>query len=100
MVTIARTTDPEGRVSLPEAFANMTVIIEQISDTELRIRKAQIISENETRVDEGFTNSLSDRDRDLFLSLLDRPPAANEALRRAVAASKKSRRQSKKPRHG
>ena len=75
MVTIARTTDPEGRVSLPEAFANMTVIIEQISDTELRIRKAQIISEN-------------------------RPPAANEALRRAAAASKKAAARAKSNRHG
>jgi Protein of unknown function (DUF1778) len=100
MVSMARTTDPKGRVSLPKAFANATVIIEQISDTELRIRKAQIIPENEMRFYEGSTSPLSDRDRDLFLSLLDEPPAANEALRRAAAASKKSRRQSKKRRHG
>ena len=100
MNVLTRNTDPKGRVSLPKAFANSTVIIEQVSGTELRIRKAQIISENETRVDEGFTNSLSDRDRDLFLSLLDRPPAANEALRRAAAASKKAAARAKSNRHG
>ena len=34
-----RSTDAKGRVSLPKAFANATVIIEQLSDNELRISK-------------------------------------------------------------
>ncbi len=35
-----RTTDAKGRVCLPKSFANATVIIEQVSDTELRVRKS------------------------------------------------------------
>jgi hypothetical protein len=93
MSSITRTTDPKGRVSLPRAFANTTVIIEQISDTELRIRKAQVIPEDALRFAEESRAPLSDRDRDLFLRLLDNPPPANEDLRRAA-------RQHKKRRHG
>ena len=37
-----RSTDAKGRISLPKAFANATVIFDQLSDTELRIRKAMI----------------------------------------------------------
>jgi hypothetical protein len=33
-----RSTDAKGRISLPKVFANSTVIIEQLSETELRIR--------------------------------------------------------------
>src|SRR5438105_14214703 len=81
MISVTRTTDPKARVSLPKTFANTTVVIEQISDTELRIRKAQIVPEDELRFYEESTAPLSDRDRDLFLALLDNPPLANEALR-------------------
>lgn len=87
MTAVTRSTDPKGRVSLPKDFANATVIIEQISDTELRIRKAQIIPEDELQFpEEAETTSLSDRDRDIFISLLDNPPPANEALRKAAKA--------------
>jgi hypothetical protein len=85
MTRFPRTTDAEARVSLPKAFANTTVIIEQISDTELRIRKAQVSPEEEIRFSEESAAPLSDRDRDLFLTLLDNPPPANENLRRAAA---------------
>ena len=34
-----RSTDAKGRVSLPKAFANATVIIEQVSENELRSAK-------------------------------------------------------------
>ena len=44
-----RSTDAKGRVCLPKAFANATVIIEQVSDHELRIRKARVIPEDEVR---------------------------------------------------
>jgi hypothetical protein len=100
MSTLTRTTDQKGRVSLPKAFANSTVIIEQISDTELRIRKAQIIPEAEIRFYEETVSPLSDRDRDLFLELLDNPPAPNEALRRAAEETKKAARGSGKRRRG
>ena len=35
-----RSTDAKGRISLPKAFANATVIIEQVNENELRIRRA------------------------------------------------------------
>jgi uncharacterized protein (DUF1778 family) len=41
----------------------------------------QVIAQHETRV-------LSDRDRDLFLQLLDNPPAPNAALQAAAEAFK------------
>ncbi len=91
MTTLTRTTDPKARVSLPKAFASTTVIIEQISATELRIRKSQAVPESQTRFVEESATALSDRDRDLFLALLDNPPAPNKALRRAAAAYKKRR---------
>jgi hypothetical protein len=79
-----RSTDSKGRISLPKAFANATVIIDQISDTEVRIRKAVVIPEDEVRFYEETASPLSDRDRDRFLDLLDNPPAANAALKRAA----------------
>lgn len=89
MTTLTRTTDRKARVSLPKAFAESTVIIEQISDTELRIRKAQVIPEDEVVFREETVLKLSDRDRDRFLELLDRPPRPNAALRRAAAKYRK-----------
>ena len=80
-----KTTDAKGRVTLPRGFANSTVIVEQVSDTELRIRKARVIPEDELRFAEETRTPLSDRDRDLFLDLLDNPPEPTEALRRAFA---------------
>ena len=79
-----RSTDAKGRVSLPKAFANSTVIIDQVSETEVRIRKAVVIPEDEVRFYEETSVPLSDRDRDRFLDLLDNPPAANQALKRAA----------------
>ncbi|SIO62777.1 Protein of unknown function [Singulisphaera sp. GP187] len=79
-----RSTDAKGRLSLPKAFANATVIIEQVSDTELRIRKAVVIPEDEVRFYEETASPLGDRDRDRFLNLLDNPPAANDALKKAA----------------
>ncbi len=79
-----RSTDAKGRISLPKAFANATVIIEQVSDTEVRIRKAVVIPEDEVRFYEETATPLSDRDRDRFLDLLDNPPEANAALKRAA----------------
>jgi hypothetical protein len=85
-----RTTDAKGRVCLPKAFANATVIIEQVSDTELRVRKARVIPEDEIRFREETPIVLSDRDRDRFLKALDHPPKPNAALRRAAARQLKT----------
>lgn len=91
MTLLTRTTDPKARLTLPKAFANTTVLIEQISDTELRIRKAQVIPEDELPFREEVSLPLTDRDRDLFLALLDQPPAPNKALKKAVDTYKKHR---------
>jgi uncharacterized protein (DUF1778 family) len=84
MATEIRTTDSKGRVCLPRAFANATVIIEQVSDTELHLRKARVVPEDEVRFREESALVLSDRDRDRFLQALDNPPKPNAALRRAA----------------
>lgn len=84
MTALTRTTDKKARVTLPPSFANATVLIEQVSDTELRIRKAQVIPEDEIVFSEEVVTPLSDRDRDLFLSLLENPPPPNEALKEAA----------------
>ena len=79
-----RTTDSKGRVSLPKAFANSTVIIEQVSETELRVRKARVVPEDDLRFSEESPLVLSDRDRDRFLEALEHPPEPNAALLRAA----------------
>src|SRR5439155_1008885 len=90
-----RTTDAKARVSLPKSFANATVIVEEISDTEVRIRKAKVIPEDEVVFTEESRKPLSDRDRDLFLHMLENPPEPNEALKKAIAKHK-----ARKARHG
>jgi hypothetical protein len=89
MATEIRTTDQKARVSLPKTFANSTVIIEQVSETEVRIRKAKVLPEDELHFYEDSVRPLSDRDRDIFLSTLDNPPRANKAFRRAAARYKR-----------
>ena len=79
-----RSTDSKGRICLPKAFANATVIIDQVSDTEVRIRKAVVIPEDEIRFYEETVTPLSNLDRDRCLDLLDNPPKANAALKRAM----------------
>ena len=92
MITETRTTDAKGRLSLPKEFANATVIIERVSETELRIRKARVIPEDEVKFAEEMRRPLSDRDRDLFLEVLAHPPKPTPALRRALARAKAQRR--------
>jgi hypothetical protein len=89
MATETRTTDKKGRISLPKAFADCTVIVEQLSETEIRIRKAKVIPEDEVRFYEESVSPLSDRDRDIFLAVLDNPPPPNAAFKRAAAKYKK-----------
>lgn len=84
MPPITRTTDRKARVCLPPSFADATVIIEVVSDTEVRIRKAQVIPEDEVRFAEEASAPLSDRDRDRFLALLDDPPPATKSLKKAA----------------
>ena len=85
MTTETRTTDGKARITLPRTFANCTVLVEHVSDTEIRIRKAVVIPEDEVRFYEEVTVPLSDADRDRFLHLLDQPPEPSPALVRAAA---------------
>jgi hypothetical protein len=91
MATVTRATDAKGRVSLPKSFANATVIIERVSDPELRIRKARVIPEDEVRFAEESDRPLSDRDRDTFLAMLEEPPRPKAALVKALATRRKRR---------
>jgi hypothetical protein len=86
-----RSTDAKGRISLPKAFANATVVIEQVSENELRIRKARVIPEDEIRFAEETPIRLSDQDRQRFLQALDQPPKPNAALGRLMAGNAKKR---------
>jgi hypothetical protein len=92
---LTRTTDSKGRVSLPASFANATVVIERVSETELRIRKAYVIPEDELRFAEDSITTLSDRDRDTFLALLNDPPPPNDALKSAASKTAAAQRVSK-----
>jgi len=42
-----KTTDSKGRVTLGERFANRTVIVEEIDETEVRISLARVVPERE-----------------------------------------------------
>jgi hypothetical protein len=86
-----RTTDAKARLVLPKSFANATVIVEQISETELRVRRAKVIAEDELPFAEERVSALSDRDRDLFLELLSNPPAPTPALQKAAKSQKEQR---------
>ena len=86
-----RSTDAKGRVSLPKAFANSTVIIEQLNENELRIRRARVIPEDEIPFSEAAPIVLSDRERERFLDALDHPPKPNAALRRLMAGKARKR---------
>lgn len=86
-----RTTDAKGRLVLPKAFANATVIIEQVSETELRVRRARVIAEDDLAFAEESAAPLSDKDRDRFLSLIMNPPAPTPALKKAASRHKARR---------
>lgn len=80
--------DAEGRIILPEGFANTTLIVERLGDSEVRIRKPDAETGEDVRFREEQPLTLSDRDRDALLALIDEPPAPNEALIRAFRMMK------------
>lgn len=89
MLTETRTTDAKGRVALPKGFAGATVVIERISDTELRVRKAQVIPEDELTFSEEVRKPLSARDRETVVQLLDHPPKPSTTLKQAMKRYRK-----------
>ena len=92
MHTETRTTDAKARLVLPKSFANATVIVEQVSETEVRVRRAKVVAEDELPFAEEGASPLSDRDRDRFLDLLANPPAPTPAFKAAAARHKARRR--------
>jgi hypothetical protein len=91
MLTETRTIDGKGRLVLPRSFANATVIVEQISETEIRVRRAKIVPEDELAFAEESATLLTNLDRDQFLALLANPPAPTPALKKAAARHKARR---------
>ena len=91
MANETRTTDAKARLVLPKSFANATVVLEQVSETELRIRRAKVIPEDELPFREELTSPLSTRDRDVFFALLENPPAPTPALEEAASRHKARR---------
>jgi len=91
MSQMIRIADSKGRLSLP-GFANATVLIESLSENEYRLRKAKVIPEDELRFsEEDMPVSLSKRDAQRFLRVLESPsPKPNAAARRAAKRFKKN----------
>ncbi len=58
------------------------MLIEEISDTELRVRKAAM--EDELQFTEENRPPLTDQDRDFVLALLAKPLPPNSNLKKAV----------------
>ncbi len=88
---MASTTDAKGRLVLPKGFANATVIVELVSETEIRVRRAKFVAEDELPFAEESATPLTDRERDHFLALLAEPPAPTPALKKAAARHKARR---------
>ncbi len=86
-----RFTDKEARLVLPARFANSAVLVEEVSETELRIRKAGTFPEEEVPFTEEQRSALSDEDRDFLLSLLAAPPKANSDLEKAAEERRRRR---------
>ena len=84
MLSETRTADAKGRVLLSNKLANATLLVEEVSDTEYRVRLAKTIPLDEIPFLEESLTPLSDKDRDIFLALLENPPEPNEALRKAM----------------
>ena len=94
MTAITRLTDLRARVSLPKQFASTTVIIEQVSNSELRIRMAKVDDEPVKFIEEE-PRQLSYRDQIRFLELLDNPPPPNAALKKAAKEYQRDRSRSR-----
>ena len=90
MFTETQTIDAKARLVLPKSFANATVIVEQVSETEIRVRRA-MAGGDDLPFAEEWSTPLSDRDRDRFLELLANPPAPTAALKKAAARHKARR---------
>jgi hypothetical protein len=81
---IVRTADRKGRVALP-GFADATVIIEKVDETEYRVRKAAVVPVKDLQFhEEEGPVKLSAKDAATVLSALEDPPVPNAAARKAA----------------
>ncbi len=89
MTTVTCNADAEGRICLPKCFANATVVVQQVSESEVRVRKAETVPEEEYEFEEERMRPLSPRDQEFIANLILNPPKANDALRKAIEKFKK-----------
>ncbi|MFM9964735.1 MAG: DUF1778 domain-containing protein [Planctomycetaceae bacterium] len=103
MATLTRTTDEKARVSLPKGFAATKVVIEEVGDSELRIRKARVKTKvakvNDPFVEES-ERQLSPAATKKLIELLENPPPPTPALKRAIKEYKQLRSSLRRPRRG
>jgi len=60
MPTETRSVDSKARLVLPKSFANATVIVEQVSETEVRVRRARVVAEDDLPRIEGSSRDSRD----------------------------------------
>ena len=88
METEIRESDSKGRFTLPKKFANSTFLLEIVSDVEIRLRKAKVVplelGEAPVAFKEEEPVNLSASDAEMFFTVLDDPPAPNEALKKLL----------------
>jgi len=87
-MTELRETDSKGRMTLPRGFANATLLVDIVSDVELRIRKAKVVPMEATYESIHFTDEaaieLSAEAYDQLLAALDSPQLPSDALKKLV----------------
>jgi hypothetical protein len=90
MTTAVRKADKKGRVALP-GFANATVIIETVNESEYRVRKARVIPEEDLQFPEDEVPIvLTEREGRQILEMIENPPKPNAALKRAFKRYRKN----------
>lgn len=85
--TEIRESDSKGRITLPRGFANATLLLEQVSDVEVIIRKAKLVPlqpGQQADSDLGVIRLTAD-EFDSFVAALDNPPAPNDRLRQLLS---------------
>src|SRR5215203_7254533 len=73
---------PEIKERIENAALISGVTVTDFAITALLQRSEEVLEKHQTRM-------LSNRDRDIFLSMLENPPEPNEALKKAVREYKK-----------
>ena len=86
-----RVTDSKARLTLPKSFASSTLLIEQVSDVELVIRKATVVplSADDDPLADRRPGPFSAADWKVFADALDNPPKLSKKMKDALAAERK-----------